>query len=962
METLDLSYLKTLYEHSPVALWIVDFTKILEYFDANKERLGADILGYLQKHQEEAAKCAALLQVVNVNKATLKLTEAQDRDDLLQNMHKIVSGNALYTLMETAVAQHVGCREFERNGYIGTVSTRQIEVRISWGILDHVKPNVSHIIVGMQDISELQKISADLAEQETLFRCIFEQASDGLMILNEELEIILTNNTITELTGIPAHELVGKSLIDFQRRHLSDIVLDEGVVIDEDSLQEFVRMQVDGKLDREYSFFDKTGKVRAHKQTFVSIRTDKDNIYAIIIQDLTSLKRSQLISSILHDISHAVNVVDSLEDLFQIIHNSLGKLIDVTNFFIALYDSKLKLITFPYLVDEVNDDSSPLDIQDGASLTAQIILGEKSLLLDEEAIEQRSKDKGAVGTICKNFLGIPLIIKGKVIGAIVLQSYTKNDLYDEDDKILLESISEQIAFALHKKQSDESISVLFQAIEQAGDGIVIFNPDGSIKYVNAVFERISSYRRIELLGKPFEALPFDDSSRAEMQKFWLRVRSSQPWRGKLQMVRKDGTKITLEMAVKPVIDEEGRLSNIIAGIKDVTYELMRDEQQKRTQRLEAVGRLTGGIAHDFNNILSAIIGYAELAGDDLDPESEAAESIIEVLKSAGRAKEMIAHLLAFSRQEEAKTEVIELADHVRESVRFLRSYIPRFIKVVEDINIDRSTMIAVPGQIHQIVINLGTNAMHALSGEGARIKITLEQVGFTSNEMKSFPELEQSQYLKISVSDNGTGIDPAILENIFDPYFTTKAANEGSGLGLSVVYSIVESHKGAIRVNSEIGKGTTFDIYLPMYIPDCWHNNGKDLPRIDDVDGTETIMFVDDEPALVSVFRQGMMRLGYKVEGYIDPRKALDQFMKYPNKIDMVVTDTTMPYINGVDLAEQMLAMRPDLPIIICTGFTTLISVDEARSKGIRDFVMKPFKIRDIATRIREVFDGDTDK
>ena len=211
---------------------------------------------------------------------------------------------------------------------------------------------------------------------------------------------------------------------------------------------------------------------------------------------------------------------------------------------------------------------------------------------------------------------------------------------------------------------------------------------------------------------------------------------------------------------------------------------MREEQQKRTQRLEAVGRLTGGIAHDFNNILSAIIGYAELAGDDMHPESEAADSIMEVLKSAGRAKEMIAHLLAFSRQEEAKKEVIELAEHVRESIRFLRSYIPRSIKIAENITSERTTMIAVPGQIHQIIINLGTNAMHALNREDALIQIDLDQVSFTSDEMKSFPELEQSQYLKVSVTDNGTGIDPAILENIYDPYFTTKAANEGTGLGL----------------------------------------------------------------------------------------------------------------------------------------------------------------------------------
>lgn len=959
MRTYNLSFFKTLYEYSPIALWIVDFTKILKYIEDHKDKLGNDIIAYFSEHPDEAAECAKLLNVTNVNRSALKLTEAKSLEDLTQHLQIVVSNQALITLMETAAAHYRGVRRFEKNGFIGTVNEEQKHVRISWAVLEEDEEVLEHVIVGMQDIGELHKASAKLAEQEALFRCIFEQASDGIMILDKNLDIILANCTLTELTGMDMDEFIGKNIAHFHRRYLEEIQLEEASNISDELLEEFIEEQRKGGAAREYSFFDKKGKIRSQKQTMVPLDKEDDQIYALIVQDLTSLKRSQMISNILHEISHAVNVVDSLEDLFHIIHKSLGKLIDVTNFFIALYDSKHNIITFPYLVDEVNDDSSPLDIQDGSSLTAQIILGEKSMLMDYQDIEDWRKEKGVVGTICKNFLGIPLIIKEKVIGAIVIQSYTSNDLYDEDDKILLESISEQIAFALHKKQADEDITVLFQAIEQAGDGIIIFNPDGTIKYVNTVFERISSFRRIELLGKPIEVLPFDDASRAEMQKFWLRVRSSQPWRGRLNMVRKDGMVITLELSVKPVIDEEGRLSNIIASCKDVTYELMREEQQKRTQRLEAVGRLTGGIAHDFNNILSAIIGYAELAGDDMHPESEAADSIMEVLKSAGRAKEMIAHLLAFSRQEEAKTEVIELAEHVRESIRFLRSYIPRSIKIAENITSERTTMIAVPGQIHQIIINLGTNAMHALNREDALIQIDLDQVSFTSDEMKSFPELEQSQYLKVSVTDNGTGIDPAILENIYDPYFTTKAANEGTGLGLSVVYSIVEYHKGAIRIESELGKGTTFHVYMPMYIPDAWHQNGREPDVINEVEGHETIMFVDDEPALVSVFRQGLMRLGYKVEGYIDPRKALEQFKKNPDRINMVVTDTTMPYINGVDLAEQMLEIRKDLPIILCTGFTTLISVDEARNKGIKDFVMKPFKIRDIAARIREIFDGE---
>ena len=270
-------------------------------------------------------------------------------------------------------------------------------------------------------------------------------------------------------------------------------------------------------------------------------------------------------------------------------------------------------------------------------------------------------------------------------------------------------------------------------------------------------------------------------------------------------------------------------------------------------------------------------------------------------------------------------------------------------------------MVAVPGQIHQIIINLGTNAMHALQKEDARLEIGVESVSFSSKDMKAFPELDQCSYMKITVTDNGTGIDPGILEHIFDPYFTTKSANEGSGLGLSIVHSIVQSHHGAIRIESEIGVGTTFSIYLPLYTPDINQMPGSPGAEEEEtkISGTETIMVVDDEPALVSVFRQGLMRLGYKVEGFTDPRKALDHFKRNSDKIDIVVTDTTMPFINGVELAEKIMEIRKELPVVLCTGFTTLISVEDARAKGIRDFVMKPFKIRDIAIRIREIFDTD---
>lgn len=952
-----------LFEQSPVSLWVEDFSEIYTYLGELKAQGITDVRAYFRTYQDSFFICLQKLKVVDVNNATLRLYKAKSKQDLMDSMQLIFREEAIDCLIESIVAIFEERKSFDAQGVNYDLEGNRLHFRISWNIAGDKVEDYQQVIVAMQDMTRLDRVRQELEEREALFRCIFEQASEGMLLMDGSGKIILVNNATENLTGIKTNELIGLQLWEFYDQFFSMVKLSTERKMTKAMILDILKDPEHAYRSTEYSFWDSKHKLHAHKQTLVPIQTGNEHIFAVILTDLTALHRSEVVTTILHRISHSVNVECSLEELFRTIHESLARLINVNNFYIAMYDRKSNLITFPYLVDEMNEDSSPIEADDNTSLTAQIISEARTLLLDHEAILVRTRDRGFMGHECKNFLGVPLLLSGNVIGAIVVQSYSKPDLYNEEDKLLLESISEQIAYALNKKQADENINVLFQAIEQAGEGIVIFSPEGTIQYVNTIFERITSYRRIELLDKPFEYLPFDINSRKEMQQSWLRVRSSQPWRGKIDMIRKDGPKITLDMVVKPVIDNDGRLSSIIASCKDVTYEILREEQQKRTQRLEAIGRLTGGIAHDFNNILSAVIGYAELAGDDMEPESDAAMNLIEVLKSATRAKEMISHLISFSRQEESKTEVIDLVDHVKESVRFLRSYLPRSIKIVERYTSENSTVIAVPGQIHQIIINLGTNAMHALQKNGALLELTVDTVNFTSHDMQAFPELDRCQYLRISVKDNGTGIDPSILDHIFDPYFTTKNANEGTGLGLSIVHSIVQSHHGAIRVNSTIGVGTEFVVYLPLYTPDVWHQTNTESEEQADISGHEVIMFVDDEPTLVNVFRQGLMRLGYKVEGFTDPRKALEHFIKNKDRIDIVITDTTMPYMNGVDLASKLLQTRADIPIIICTGFTTLISVEDARSKGIRDFVMKPFKIRDIGTRIRDILDNkDSDE
>lgn len=961
MSDLSPEYYQMLFDQSPVSLWVEDFSGVKKYISELQNHGVTDIRAYFQTYPEKFWECVALLKVKNVNETTLTVYKAGSKQELFAGLDRVFAHEATASLLEGMVAVGESRRHFSGIGINYDLEGKPLTVRISWTIPGEGTPDYSNIIVSIMDITDLAQAREESEGREALFRCIFEQSSEGMLLVNPEGKIILVNNAHENLIGMNAGEIVGRAIWDVFADFSGRIESSQTRLMDESFFRDHLKINSGADHVSEYSFFDYRHKLHAHKISVVPIQTGNDSLFAVVTTDLTPVYRSEVITHILHRVSHEVNVDSSLDQLFRTIHDSLGTLIDVTNFFIALYDSKSNLITFPYIVDEMNDDGSPVEAENESSLTAQIISEAKTLLLNEKDILERFSAKPLVGSQCKNFLGVPLVLSKQVIGALVVQSYKRGDLYDEEDRMLLESISEQIAFALHKKQSDENITVLIQAIEQAGEGIVIFSPEGYIQYVNTVFEKTTGYRRIELLDKPVEYLPFDPSSRSDLQQSWLRVRSSQPWRGKIDLIRKDGSKITLDMVVKPVIDKDNRLSSIVASCKDVTYEILREEQLKRTQRLEAIGRLTGGIAHDFNNVLSAIIGYTELASDDVPPGSECASNLLEVLKSSNRAKEMISQLLSFSRQEESKTEIIQLCDHVRESVRFLKSYLPKSIKIKEDYQVDNDTVIAVSGQIHQIIINFGTNAMQAIKHDNGLINVRVEPIAFRSKDMFAFPELEQCHYLLISVSDNGSGIDEGLIDHIFDPYFTTKSANEGTGLGLSIVHSIVSAHHGAIRVESNVGQGTTFKVYLPLYMADKWYPTGNEQPAENSVAGTENIMFVDDEPMLVNVFRQGLMRLGYHVDGFTDPRKAQEFFAKHSDSVDLVITDTTMPFMNGVDLAEWILEIKPGLPIILCTGFTTLISSEEAHRRGISDFVMKPYKIHDIASSVRALLDKKKD-
>lgn len=419
----------------------------------------------------------------------------------------------------------------------------------------------------------------------------------------------------------------------------------------------------------------------------------------------------------------------------------------------------------------------------------------------------------------------------------------------------------------------------------------------------------------------------------------------------------DGThKIILNSAV-PLIDSDGTITGALAVNQDITEQkkLVLEKEQlekqwKQAQKLEAVGTLAGGIAHDFNNILAAIIGYSELAKDDAPPDSRLSEDLDQILAAAVRAKELVEQILVFSRQSQLNRGPVKLQVIIKEALKMLRASIPTTIEIRETICLDCGYVVANPTQIHQILINLCTNAYHAMERTGGILKVELRPADAIPAKLEDM----ESGYVELSITDTGHGIGPDIMDKIFDPFFTTKEVGKGTGMGLATTYGIVKDHGGTITVDSQLGKGTAFHIYLPQ----TEQTEALQETDTDIQGGKERILFIDDEKILTEMARDMLERLGYEVTAAMKSFEALEVFQNQPDSFDLVITDQTMPGLTGLEIARRMMRIRPDIPIILCTGYSNLVDEEVAKAQGIKAFALKPFTKSTFARLIRKVLEA----
>lgn len=540
--------------------------------------------------------------------------------------------------------------------------------------------------------------------------------------------------------------------------------------------------------------------------------------------------------------------------------------------------------------------------------------------------------------------------------------------YKRDNQGRVEGLIAVISEITHRKQAEkallDNLNFMNTLIDTIPNPVFYKDTEGYYLGCNVAYAETLGMSKEDIMGRRLIDLSWEKDSDMAWhyhQQDLLLMKKTGVQSHETRVYCADGVMRDYIMYKATFEDTEGKVAGLVGIMLDISTRIAAEQrrqhlelQLRQAQKMEALGTLAGGIAHDFNNILAAIIGYSEIVAAEIPKDSERYHYMERVLEAGGRARSLVKQILTFSRQSENEPKPIQVKLIIKEVLKLLRASLPVTIDIVQKIQ-SAAAVMADPVQIHQVMMNLCTNAGYAMREKGGTLTVVLEEVNLDQAFIRRHADLKAGPHLKLSVADTGVGIAPENLNRIFDPFFTTKPKGEGTGMGLSVVHGIVTNLGGIITVRSEPGKGASFDIYLPVIEDkaDLAYTEVDAIPG-----GTERILFVDDEVFQTDMLKHLLSLLGYKVDAMNSSPDALAWFEKDPRSVDLVITDMIMPQLSGEELADCMLKMRPDLPIIICTGYSENFTEAQAKALGVRAFVLKPLVMNELARLIRNVLDG----
>ena len=681
-----------------------------------------------------------------------------------------------------------------------------------------------------------------------------------------------------------------------------------------------------------------------------------------IYSDISERKRAEALSSALYRVAEKASAAQDLQQLFAAVHGIIDELMPARNFSIAIRDPESQLISFPYFVDEHESASAP---GKPASGLLEFVLRTGDPLLCTPDLAQQMQKRGELELARKPplyWLGVPLKINHRVLGAIVLKSYSKNSQFRDRDQDVLTLISQQLAAAIDRKRNEQVLrrsEVRYRSLVQtAVYGIYRSSLDGRFLDVNPALIGMLGYNSAdEILALDPKKDVFVDA--AEYTRLVDEFRHSGRMDGfEVRWKRRDEGIITVRISGRAVAGGDEPSDVLEAIAEDITERRLLEDQFRQAQKMEAVGRLAGGIAHDFNNLLMVISGYTEVLLDQLTlghPLHAKAEAI---QQASDRASTLTRQLLAFSRKQLLELKVIDVNAIVTDMERLLRPLIGEDIELTTSLAPNIGCTRADAGQLEQVIMNLVVNAKDAMPS-GGKISIRTAAVNLDDSYRPENTFIKNGPYVMISVSDNGQGMDRETQARIFEPFFTTKEKNKGTGLGLSTVYGIIKQSGGYVFVQSEIGRGTVFTIYFPR-VDEPSDPHIENPVSLAAAGGAETVLLVEDEDSVRQLVRETLESRGYRVLEAANGQAALTLAASHRNQIHLLITDVIMPGLNGHELVQQLLRARPAIKVLYLSGYAQDAFPTPLAADAQKTFLQKPFTLQSLARKVREILGPPT--
>ncbi len=791
-----------------------------------------------------------------------------------------------------------------------------------------------------------KKVMATLKETIEKFLTIFNNAPLGIFYVDKEGRITEGNQRFVDIIGSSYEKLIGLSLITDVR---------------DKRLIEAVKKALKGEV----GYFEGSYTAVTSNKTF-PVRVLLKGIHSIqgeivgavgIVEDLTYLEQEKLKETVIRNISRAAIETDDLIGFYEIFDRELSKIINTKNLFVALYDEKRKVFTFPLMKDEIDQFGS---VPVKGTLSHYVIQQGKPLLFKEKEIEELEQ-KGIierVGTLSKCWLGVPLKIENNVIGILVVQDYEREDAFNQDTLKLLELLSSSLASSIFQKQTRETINLLTRGISQSTLSLIIANRNEDIIYSNVQFDfsDLPETERLKLSNLIKYKLKGDSNFIDQC------LQNEQRWHGEVVRKINDKHERYEYLSINPVFNNENQVTHFVVVIEDITEFKRLQNQLQQSQKIESIGTLAGGIAHDFNNLLTVINGHAEIALLKLNQKKEIQSDIVSILHAGKRAANLTKQLLAFSRKQIYKAELLNINEVIKSMEKIVRRVIGEDILIEILLSPKLPQIKADPNQLEQVLLNLILNARDAIKEKERtngktqkRIKISTEKMFIETNE-KIWEGDKSGEYILLSVEDTGIGMDEETKEKVFEPFFTTKEVGQGTGLGLSTVYGIVKQNNGFIEIVTKPNKGTTFKIYWPI-VEKTAHEHKEAKPKEEIATGQGNVLVVEDDESVREFMKDILIHSGYQVFTAQNGKQGMEHLNQIKQNLDLVITDMVMPEMNGNELADYIHQKHPKTKILFTSGYSdTNILQKELNHQGTL-FLQKPFTIVEFTQAVKKILE-----